>query len=399
MAALATIEPVSKLTADAAAASAHAEKDDDDFGGGCLEAFFTNTDYKLQRHVYERVHLQAWGLQNTLTDADLTGQVLWPGSEILAYCLLAPYESIMQRVPELAQRLPKMFTRDQTHQKRNCLCTNTNDELHSASKGNCRFCSRPASSAVSASAAASSADAGATPSPPPYTLACHLLHSRRVLEFGSGYGLLGLLLGHFARSVTMSDHKEEVIELLRRNVLHAEETRTADTFATVSVAPAFSAESDNFSAVQPPQPQMLRRLIADLHVSPLAWGLEQDLPPVPGASSEDDSYDILVGGDICYDGSVVPLLFGMVSRYLSSPRGRHAIFLCSFITRWLVVDTEVNLALERHGLSCTRVPLESFMPTDAQTTQQQNGQPSTRFQHGNMLLIWKTGRDRNNQQQ
>ena len=65
---------VSASPSIAPAAATAAEADDDDFGGGCLESFFTNTEYILQQHAYERVRVQTWALCNGVTDADLTGK-------------------------------------------------------------------------------------------------------------------------------------------------------------------------------------------------------------------------------------------------------------------------------------------------------------------------------------
>ena len=332
--------------------------------------------------------------------------MLWPGSELLAYILLTPYAVLSERVPELAQKLPWLFASEQRRIDRACEGDNRNwgryaacalaaeKDGAAATEQVCKLCSNRL--ATLGAANDSSADsAEMSPSLPPYALACHLLHGRRVLELGAGFGLLGLIIARFARSVTLTDHKEEVLQLLERNVLLAREQREKEQAAQ---APAIAAAAPT-DAEPSPRPEMLRRIVADIRVANLAWGPTAQLPtfaPTVDAAAVDDcdvtsssssapsvapfsgEYDILVGGDIVYDGTIVPILFEVVARYLST-RSPRAVFMCSYLTRWRVVDTEMEAAMERHALHCIRVPLESFMPTPL----------PPRFKHGNMLLIWK----------
>jgi predicted nicotinamide N-methyase len=308
---------------------------------------------------------------------------------MLAYCLLAPFEAIRCAVPQLDEVLQPngFFAMQEAHRARqhSCLCNNDNEQRYRVAAAGTEASSDAPSTCSFCSHGATSSTVGAAGGLPPYTLGCHLLHGRRVLELGSGYGLLGLLLAHFARSVTLTDHNDEVLQLLRRNVQLAEEGRKEDSDGSAAVAAAAASSSAAGSS----DGLILRRLQADLHVEKLAWGPEVDLPPFPGAENEDGDDglpDVLIGGDIVYDGSVVPLLFSLVARCLERARP-HALFLCSYKTRWLVVDREMDAALLRHGLRSLRVPLDAFM--SAEKMAEKDGQ---RFKHGNMLIIWKPDR-------
>jgi hypothetical protein len=58
-------------------------------------------------------------------------------------------------------------------------------------------------------------------------------------------------------------------------------------------------------------------------------------------------WDVLVGGDIVYDGTVVPLHFAMVSRNLSL-RASHSVFLCSRVVSACnqAIDIDCELVIE-----------------------------------------------------
>lgn len=285
---------------------------------------------------------------------------------------------LCDRVPQLASALPAVMARGRhtndanSNQARHCVRAGGDDALPI-----CTLCADlPSDECDESSVAASSV------SLPPYTAGCHLLHSRRVLECGSGYGMLGLLMGHFASEVVMTDYKEEVLELLERNCAHAAEEESTRT------------DADLCRAGPDGRPERQRRLRANMRIEQLLWGAEKDLPAIPAAatttvasaspadpaSAPDASlvYDVFVGADIIYDGSVVPVLFAMLARYLSmvSPG---TIILSTHLTRWRVVDQEMDAALERHGLEAIRVPMHCFMPQPMQS----------KFTHGNMLVIWK----------
>lgn len=66
------------ITTTVAVVAAHADVDEegdanDDYGDTNFESFFTNKEYVLQSHQYERITLECWSLQPNTTDADLTG--------------------------------------------------------------------------------------------------------------------------------------------------------------------------------------------------------------------------------------------------------------------------------------------------------------------------------------
>ncbi|EYU35954.1 hypothetical protein MIMGU_mgv1a016462mg [Erythranthe guttata] len=49
----------------------------------CLESFFINDNYKLTRFTFGSEVLELYCLQSASTDFDLTGQLVWPGAELM----------------------------------------------------------------------------------------------------------------------------------------------------------------------------------------------------------------------------------------------------------------------------------------------------------------------------
>lgn len=87
-------------------------------------------------------------------------------------------------------------------------------------------------------ASATSEAVTAAASPLPCSLGCHFLHGRRALELGSGDGLLGLLLVHFAAQVALTDHKGRGDRPAERNTDLARERHDAAAAAVGGAVPS-----------------------------------------------------------------------------------------------------------------------------------------------------------------
>ncbi|KAG9454883.1 hypothetical protein H6P81_007787 [Aristolochia fimbriata] len=130
----------------------------------CLdESFFINDNYQLTTFSFGSLELQLFCLQSASTDYDLTGQLVWPGAELL----------------------------------NNYISGNT-----------------------------------------------HVLQGCSVIELGSGVGVTGILCSKFCREVLMTDHNNEVLKILRKNIeLHS----SSETSSSAIVA----AENFQHSNIPP----------------------------------------------------------------------------------------------------------------------------------------------------
>ncbi|XP_058196365.1 uncharacterized protein LOC131312537 isoform X2 [Rhododendron vialii] len=149
-----------------------------------------------------------------------------------------------------------------------------------------------------------------------------LLRGRSVIELGSGVGITGILSRRFCNEAVLTDHNEEVLKILRKNIeLHS------------------SSENSNGSA----------GLIAEK----LEWGNSDHLNQI--LESHSKGFDLVLGADICFQQSSIPLLFDTVQQLLRIREGGHCKFLLAYVSRAKVMDTMVVSEAIRHGLQIIEV--------------------------------------------
>ncbi|CAN6443383.1 unnamed protein product [Victoria cruziana] len=183
----------------------------------CLdESFFINSDYQLTSFRYGDQELELFCLQSASTDYDLTGQLVWPGAELLNNYL-------------------------------------SNNKL--------------------------------------------ILHGRSIIELGSGVGVTGLLSSRFCREIVLTDHNDEVIKVLKKNI----DVHSSGTLSH-----------------------------ADLFAEKLEWGNHSQLKEI--LEKHPGGFDLILGADICFQHSSIPLLFDTVVQLLLS-KGRECKFLLAYVSR------------------------------------------------------------------
>ncbi|XP_039015313.1 protein N-lysine methyltransferase METTL21A-like isoform X1 [Hibiscus syriacus] len=149
-----------------------------------------------------------------------------------------------------------------------------------------------------------------------------LLQGCSMIELGSGVGITGMLCSRFCRQILLTDHNEEVLKILRRNIeLNA------------------SAENPGFCSA--------------LEAEKLEWGnsdqINRILHRYPGG------FDLILGADICFQQSSVPLLFDTVEQLLKN-RGRgHCKFILAYVSRAKMMDLMVIAEATRHGMLINEV--------------------------------------------
>ncbi|KAK6138250.1 hypothetical protein DH2020_027997 [Rehmannia glutinosa] len=208
----------------------------------CLdESFFINDNYQLTRFTFGSQVLELYCLQSASTDFDLTGQLVWPGAELL------------------------------------------NDYL------------------------SQNAD---------------ILRGCSVIELGSGVGITGLLCGRFCSKVVMTDHNEEVLKILTRNIeLH-------DSSQNLVCSAGLKAEK-------------------------LEWGNSEQLDYI--LQKHPEGFDLVLGADICFQQASIPLLFDTVEKLLRFSRGKKCRFILAYVSRAKVMDDMVISEATRHGLCISEV--------------------------------------------
>uniref|UniRef100_A0A2P2KW91 Protein N-lysine methyltransferase METTL21A isoform X1 n=1 Tax=Rhizophora mucronata TaxID=61149 RepID=A0A2P2KW91_RHIMU len=147
-----------------------------------------------------------------------------------------------------------------------------------------------------------------------------MLQGCSVIELGAGVGVTGILCSRFCHQVVLTDHNEEVLKILRKNIeLHA--------------------SSENPSC-------------AELVVEKLEWGnsvqINQVLQRYPAG------FDLVLGADICFQQSSVPLLLDTVEQLLRF-RGGKCKFVLAYVSRAKMMDSLLKREAAQHGMRMNEV--------------------------------------------
>ncbi|XP_048325211.2 uncharacterized protein LOC107410619 isoform X2 [Ziziphus jujuba] len=146
-----------------------------------------------------------------------------------------------------------------------------------------------------------------------------LLQGRSVIELGSGVGITGILCSRFCREVVLTDHNEEVLRILKKNVeLHS------------------SSQNHNGLAAEK-----------------LEWGNSEHIYHILEKYSR--GFDLILGADICFQQASIPLLFDTVEKLLRFRGQGQCKFILAYISRAKVMDSMVINEATRHGLEINEI--------------------------------------------
>ncbi|XP_021772211.1 protein N-lysine methyltransferase METTL21A-like [Chenopodium quinoa] len=148
-----------------------------------------------------------------------------------------------------------------------------------------------------------------------------MLQGLSVIELGSGVGVTGVLCSKFCKKVVMTDHNDEVLKILKKNIdLHA------------------SSESY-------PCP--------DSGAEKLEWANSDQRNEIVQRYPE--GFDLVLGADICFQQSSIPLLFDTVKSLLQIRGKGRCRFILGYVSRAKVMDQMVLDEARGHGLSTKEV--------------------------------------------
>ncbi|XP_038710026.1 protein N-lysine methyltransferase METTL21A [Tripterygium wilfordii] len=143
-----------------------------------------------------------------------------------------------------------------------------------------------------------------------------MLQGFSAIELGSGVGVTGILCSKFCREVLMTDHNNEVLKILKKNIeLHAD-------------------------------------CHAELAAEKLEWGNSDQVNEILQRYS--GGFDLILGADICFQQSSVPLLFDTVEQLLRI-RGTQCKFILAYVSRAKRMDSIVVNEAVQHGLLINEV--------------------------------------------
>ncbi|XP_075635737.1 uncharacterized protein LOC142607936 [Castanea sativa] len=149
-----------------------------------------------------------------------------------------------------------------------------------------------------------------------------MLQGCSAIELGSGVGITGILCSRFCRDFVLTDHNDEVLKILKKNVeLHA------------------SSENPNDCA----------GLVAEK----LEWGNSDQINQILQKYS--GGFDLVLGADICFQQSSIPLLFDTVKQLLQIRGKGKCKFILAYVSRAKTMDSLVISEATRYGMHITEV--------------------------------------------
>ncbi|XP_050283292.1 uncharacterized protein LOC126723678 isoform X2 [Quercus robur] len=149
-----------------------------------------------------------------------------------------------------------------------------------------------------------------------------MLQGCSAIELGSGVGITGILCSRFCRDFVLTDHNDEVLKILKKNVdLHA------------------SSENPNDCA----------GLVAEK----LEWGNSDQINQILQKYS--GGFDLVLGADICFQQSSIPLLFDTVKQLLQIRGKGKCKFILAYVSRAKTMDSLVISEATRYGMHISEV--------------------------------------------
>ncbi|XP_020233651.1 protein N-lysine methyltransferase METTL21A isoform X2 [Cajanus cajan] len=152
----------------------------------------------------------------------------------------------------------------------------------------------------------------------------NMLQGCTVIELGSGVGITGILCSRFCHKVLMTDHNEEVLKILKKNIeLHS-------------------------------CPENISSTSHGLVAEKLEWGntgqINEILQKHPGG------FDFILGADICFQQSSIPMLFDTVKQLLQIREGRKCKFILAYVSRAKTMDSMIIIEASKLRMQMKEVP-------------------------------------------
>lgn len=146
-----------------------------------------------------------------------------------------------------------------------------------------------------------------------------IVNGYSVIELGSGIGITGILCSHFCKEVVLTDHNDEVLEIINKNI-------------------ELQSCSENAHAV--------------LTSEKLEWGNSDHLSSI--IEKHPGGFDLVLGADICFQQSSISCLFDTVERIVRIKAGK-CRFILAYVSRTKVMDALVLKEAEKHGMRVEEV--------------------------------------------
>ncbi|XP_073224361.1 uncharacterized protein [Cicer arietinum] len=145
-----------------------------------------------------------------------------------------------------------------------------------------------------------------------------------VIELGSGVGITGILCHRFCNKVVLTDHNEEVLKIIKKNIeLHS-------------------------------CPENISPTSQGLEAEKLEWGNTDQINEI--LQKHHGGFDFVLGADISFQQSSIPLLFDSVRQLLQVKEGRKCKFILAYVSRTKMMDSMIVSEASKFQMQMKEVP-------------------------------------------
>ncbi|KAK9124820.1 hypothetical protein Scep_013666 [Stephania cephalantha] len=149
-----------------------------------------------------------------------------------------------------------------------------------------------------------------------------ILQGCSIIELGSGVGVTGILCGRFCHEILLTDHNEQVLKILKKNI---------------ELQPSHENHTN----------------YAGLAAEKLEWGNVDDLSLI--LQRYPRGFDLILGADIYFQQSSIPPLFTTVEKLLRHRGAADSKFILAYVSRAKTMDVMVLNEAVKHGLQVREV--------------------------------------------
>ncbi|KAI5673774.1 hypothetical protein M9H77_14138 [Catharanthus roseus] len=94
-----------------------------------------------------------------------------------------------------------------------------------------------------------------------------MLHGCSIIELGSGVGITGILCSRFCHKVLLTDHNEEVLKILKKNIELCQPTQDSTSFSVLQAEKLEWGNSDQLNRILKENPRGFNLILgADIYI-------------------------------------------------------------------------------------------------------------------------------------
>ena len=159
---------------------------------------------------------------------------------------------------------------------------------------------------------------------------------KSVLEIGSGTGICGLVCSQLAKSVTLTDHEDVVMDLIKKNIEHV--VKTQDYPKSIS----YSKIDWEFA------------LDEDITINTITDIGDGQIEETQGTFG---GYDIIIGSDLCQFENVPAILCKFLD-WLFTLHDNKLVFYKSYVERYIVTHDNLKSELSKYNFTYESIERE-----------------------------------------